>query len=108
MAGGRGGTELAMKSTDPTPWGDTGGRGEWWLLSGLALLAFASGVAGFYEYDREHAGPVSLASATYHAVQLFGLHSPHLEQRVPPLLHLGRWGAALVFFWALARVFLAV
>lgn len=50
-----------------------------------------------------------LSSAAYHTLQLFILHAPHLEGKVPPPLHWGRWLAAVAGFSAtiimLMRVF---
>lgn len=79
---------------------------EWCLLIPAIAFAFISGSVGFYQYDRHHAGEASWLTAAYHSLQLFALHAPHLEHPAPPWLQAGRWVAALVFFWALARIVL--
>jgi voltage-gated potassium channel Kch len=40
-----------------------------------------------------------LPPAMYQSLQLFVLHAPHFDRRIPPQAEIARWLAAVVFFW---------
>ncbi len=50
-----------------------------------------------------HGGHANWSSVGYHTLQLFVLHSPHLEHEVPWTIHAGRWLAALVVLAAVMK-----
>jgi len=82
---------------DTVPTSERHSGWEWWATGLLALLAFASGFVGMREYEQaSHPnGDVDSWSVLYHTLQLFVLHSPHLEGHIPWLLHAGRLLGAL-------------
>ncbi|MFO1499866.1 MAG: NAD-binding protein [Verrucomicrobiota bacterium] len=76
---------------------------EWWLITFLAFSAAGFGSFGHWRYDmavHKHADPWSVG---YHTLQLFLLHSPHLEADIPWSLHAGRWLAAAVVLTAVTK-----
>jgi voltage-gated potassium channel Kch len=62
-----------------------------WIPLGLAVAGVICGLIGHYEYDKKWAPHVDYSSGAYHTLQLFVLHSPHMEHEVPAWLHAGRW-----------------
>jgi TrkA family protein/RyR domain-containing protein len=91
------------KSERPSGW-------QWWLGAILAILAFTFGAWGLwlYESSLEHGAHPDLLSVFYHTLQLFILHAPHLEPPLTWQLHLGRWLAAGLVFWAAGRALFKV
>lgn len=79
-----------------------------WGLVLLLILVISASVLGYwgltkYELDEsKHPDPWSIS---YHTLQLFALHAPHLERKVPVQLHAGRWLAALVVLAAAVKTF---
>jgi voltage-gated potassium channel Kch len=78
------------------------------IAAAIVVLAFAIGAWGMRLYETEHHGHADVASVLYHTLQLFILHAPHLEYDVNWQIHVGRWLAALVVFWALVRALAAL
>ncbi|MGE3840291.1 MAG: NAD-binding protein [Vicinamibacterales bacterium] len=72
-----------------------------WLLIRLSTaFVFLLGWLGFFLYARDNGLHTSPLSAPYSALQLFILHTPHLEGRFNLALEAARWLAPLVFGWA--------
>jgi hypothetical protein len=77
---------------------DTGLTGEvrsswvWWATGLVAIVAFGCGFVGMWEYEQavRPGGSVDPWSVTYHTLQLFILHAPHLDGPIPWSLHVGR------------------
>jgi len=88
-------------------------RWRWWLFLAAIAVTLVLGVRGFREYERAAApaaGELGRLSALYDTLQLFALHTPHLDERlVNPSLDIARWVAAAISLWtvfaALRRVF---
>lgn len=81
---------------------------EWWTIISLAVAAACFGAYGLWIYDLCNGDSPDFWSVGYHTLQLFVLHAPHLDHHVPWQHNLGRWLAAVVFFWTLVRGLLAV
>ena len=82
-----------------------------WIPLVLAIAGAICGLIGHYKYDSQWGPPVEVSSIAYHTLQLFVLHSPHMEHPVSPWLHVGRWlvsGAMFILIgYGLYRVFRA-
>jgi voltage-gated potassium channel Kch len=82
-----------------------------WTPLILGAVGFFCGLFGHYEYDTQHDPPLphDYLDIGYHSLQLFVLHSPHLDPPVPVLLHLGRWLVSVAMLtlvsYGLIRVF---
>jgi voltage-gated potassium channel Kch len=85
-----------------------------WTPMALGAIGFISGWIGHYKYDMaeyaERKGrPPELLDITYHSLQLFVLHSPHLETPIPWQLHVGRWFVSIAILtlvgYGLVRAF---
>ena len=80
---------------------------QWWCIAGLSLTAFVCGWVGFWRYEHEHGLEGSPLSPPYHALQMFILHTPHLERRINAWLEVGRWLAPLALGWAAVRAWMS-
>jgi hypothetical protein len=85
-------------------------RSSWqaWLGALVAIIAFAFGAIGLWQYEAQHSDHPDAVSVFYHTLQLFILHAPHLEQATPWQLHVGRWLAAGLVFAAAGKAFVKV
>jgi voltage-gated potassium channel Kch len=72
---------------------------RWWFIACMAIVAVGCGFVGMVRYYSDHKEPVDYASAFYHSLQLLILHAPHMDGPLNWPLHVGRFLAALVFFW---------
>jgi hypothetical protein len=85
---------------------------EWGRLLIFAIFVFALGTIGGYQWEMAHghvAGWGNIGTwftSAYHSVQLFALHSPHLEQPIPLALRSARALAAMVALWAGMKIIL--
>ncbi|MGQ0701875.1 MAG: NAD-binding protein [Gemmatimonadales bacterium] len=68
------------------------------------LATLGAGALGYLEYEARAGTPVSLATAFYHAAQLFILHAPHFTDHVPSLLEGARWSAAGLLGFSVLQV----
>jgi hypothetical protein len=74
------------------------------LLAGCAVATLILGTIGFLHYHPDGQGDVSFTNALYHTFQLFALHTPHFEKRVPLTLEIGRWLGAVSTIMAVLGV----
>ncbi|MBD3237339.1 MAG: hypothetical protein GF330_11585 [Candidatus Eisenbacteria bacterium] len=80
-------------------------RWLWWLVFTGSPVALLLGAWGFRLYELQHlhgeeqAAPLvpGVLNALYHSLQMFILHTPHLEPPINLPLQLGRWLAAACF-----------
>jgi predicted ThiF/HesA family dinucleotide-utilizing enzyme len=103
-------TEVSMKhGSSPSGVAPTDKGVRWWLVGCLSAVAYVSGCIGFWEYGlHHHPGQTSLLNPLYHSLQLFILHTPHLEPPLNIWLEIGRWLAPGVLFWAAIKGFMQV
>ena len=72
-------------------------------MLGLAVAAAGLGGYGLWRYEVDNLKHADLWSVGYHTLQLFVLHSPHLDYEVNWQLHAGRWIAASVVLLAVIK-----
>jgi predicted dinucleotide-binding enzyme len=72
-------------------------------------MAFVFGYLGFREQARDHPEQFSRSAALYETLQMFVLHTPHIEERSDNLyLDAARWLAAATFLLAIVKAFWTV
>jgi TrkA-N domain/RyR domain len=74
-----------------------------WIAAAVVVTASAFGGWGMWLYEAAHHEHPDPLSVTYHTLQLFILHAPHLEHPVNWQIHVGRLLSALFVFWAVIR-----
>jgi voltage-gated potassium channel Kch len=84
--------------------------GRWfWIPLVLGIVGAVCGIIGQHYYDLENGQESDYWSISYHTLQLFFLHAPHLEHPVPGLLSAGRWLVSLAVLltvgYGILRVF---
>ncbi len=88
-------------------------RWRWWLLLAAIIATLVLGVRGFRQYEHAvspESEQLGNLSALYATLQLFALHTPHMEGKlVNPSLEIARWVAAAISLWtvgaALRRIY---
>lgn len=81
---------------------------QWSIIGLLALVAFALGVWGFFEYFRGVTLTRSGWSLAYHALQLFTLEFPHQGHSIPWQLDVARFLAPGVVVYTAAKAFVEI
>lgn len=83
----------------------TGGKGrwQWWVIGGLAVLAFTLGYEGFRIHGQTAGERRSLLDLIYLTLQLFGLESGSVSPPVPWQLEVARFLAPFVAAWTLFK-----
>jgi hypothetical protein len=78
--------------------------GRPWLRRTLVVCGIAAlvlGIIGYVQYQQTANQEVSYGNALYHTAQLFMLHTPHFERRVPLTLEVARWLAPMTLLFGL-------